>query len=435
MVGLIIHGKPVAGGHKASQGLDEDLALCLYNDFFKSKNAFKGQDALIVDTRCWKNVWYSIYTYWVSTNIKETGEERASYIAISLICPYRYYLFTSGVYEHLKFLYQNYVVNQYVSATGKYLVYDFNDENKFLKLYSNVGCKFTNLEEDFDDNFASCPQSNTPVHYNVIDCDSKAFIDDLRKNGRILVSDNYETKDSKLNKVNQYAKALRNTQLKYEELQRENESLRNEQSNLTAKLSHVQEASSKDSDKVMNLQNCHKEYIKVKRQHLYFSILLISVLFIIILFFLILIPKGNKNDANAPIALQDSCRTEQSNDKEDDVSDNVNEDELESFQHMLTSELMNHHLLLISIYKIENASDSTGRPVLVHSPNKYFLFFGSKRGFDFHFDNIKNVIGIKDSITHNRAFNIEKKDEKKDCIITYRRDNEALNDSNKITIK
>lgn len=435
MVGLIIHGKPIAGGHKASQGLDEDLALSLYNDFFKSKDAFKGQDVLIVDTRCWQNVWYSIYTYWVSANIKEIGEERSSYIAVSLICPHRYYLFTSGVYEHLKFLYQNYVVKQYVSPTGKYLVYDFNDESKFLKLYSNVGCKFTNLEEDFDNNFASYPQPGTPVHYNVIDCDSKAFIDDLRKNGRILVSDNYETKDSKLNKVNQYAKALRNTQLKCEELQRENESLRNEKSNLTAKLSHVQEASSKDSDKVENLQKYHKEYVKVKRQHLYYSTLLISALFITILIFLILIPKGNKDNANTPVAPSDTCIKEQSNEIKDDVSDNVHEDELESLQHVLTSELKNHHLLLVSIDKIENTSDSIGHLVKVHSPNKYFLFFRNHEGYNFHFDNIKNNSAIRDSITHNRAFNIEKTDEKKNCIITYRKGKEALNDSNKITIK
>ena len=60
---IIIHGKPTAGSSLTTAGIDGALSQKIVDDFFEGMNRIKDPQALIVEVRYWKNVWYSVYTY------------------------------------------------------------------------------------------------------------------------------------------------------------------------------------------------------------------------------------------------------------------------------------------------------------------------------------------------------------------------------------
>lgn len=208
---IILHGKPNAGSHKTTKGIEDSFCQNLVENFFKSMNYIKEQEVLIVDVRNWKNKWYSIYTLWLGGYITDTVD-RSSFLAISIVVPNQYFCLVSAVYDTLKNAYLNSIVGTYISSKGEYIVQNFNDDSAFERLLNTINSNFVNLSENFDNNFKQDNnEAITKCCYNLLDCDSKAFVEDWRKHGRIFVSKTCESKDTRLSNTDNYYKQLQNS--------------------------------------------------------------------------------------------------------------------------------------------------------------------------------------------------------------------------------
>lgn len=189
---IIIQGKPYSGSKVATTGLNPTLVDRIFKIFFDTMGGIRIEKALIVDTMYWDSQWYTVYTYSRYANITDKSDEdkagRQSYFALSLIIPQAYLYLTSEVYKLLDKVYAETIEGVYISKTGKYLVQDFTNQGNFIKVVEKIKSEFagSNLQDPIDGSFRK-EHSTLNVRYNVLDCDSKAFIDDLKLNGRIIV--------------------------------------------------------------------------------------------------------------------------------------------------------------------------------------------------------------------------------------------------------
>lgn len=189
---IILHGKPYSSSCLSTGSLDRELVDNITKRFFDTMGNIKNEKGLIVEARFWKNQWYSVYTYSRFSGIRDASEStgRQSYISLSLVIPYAYFRLTSDVYSLLDQVYQKHIFGNYISKDGKYLVSTFADTQNIFKIICkeiNNGLDGSNIAEDFDSNFKTI--STETLHYNLLDCDSNAFINDLRKCGKIIVGE------------------------------------------------------------------------------------------------------------------------------------------------------------------------------------------------------------------------------------------------------
>lgn len=249
---IIIHGKPNAGSSKATSEIN-GLSQNLVQNFFEGMQQIRDAEALVVDARNWKGIWYSIYTYLLGVNVKDTAD-RKSYFALSVVVPKSYYCLISEVYLQMKAACAKYVIGNYISKNGKYLVQTLDDESLFENIVSQVKASFvnSNLEEDFDSKFESQETLKNDVYYNIIDCDSKAFVLSLKKCGRIIVTETEKSKDELLTKTNDYIRKLNQAQIDIADKDRQIENLNKSIGQLEKDLS---EANSSTKGRVQKLQN------------------------------------------------------------------------------------------------------------------------------------------------------------------------------------
>lgn len=212
---IIIHGKPTAGSSLTTAGIDGSLSQKIVDDFFEGMNRIKDPQALIVEVRYWKNVWYSVYTYQLGVNIKDMAN-RTSFFALSLVIPQKYCCLVSEVHALLKRAIKETVAGSCIDSNGKYLIHDFNDAGLLNKVAAAVKSGYVNLEEDFDAAFKPQTELRNDIYYNVQDCDAKAFVQHLRTAGRIIVTENAETKDALLSNTNAYIQQCRKAQAELE---------------------------------------------------------------------------------------------------------------------------------------------------------------------------------------------------------------------------
>lgn len=211
---IIIHGKPNAGSSKSTSPSDT-LSQKIIGDFFDRRDEITDEEALIVEARKWQGTWNSIYTY-RKNKLEEISEGvgRPTYFAISIIIPKCYCCLVSEVFSLLKNMYNESIVGTYISNKGKYIVQNFDDSFAFEKLVKKIKDSYVNLEEDFDQKFIPCQEFNNTVRYSIMDCDSKAFVQTLRKVGRIVITEIEKTKDEKIANTNGYL--VQNQQLQTE---------------------------------------------------------------------------------------------------------------------------------------------------------------------------------------------------------------------------
>lgn len=246
---IIIHGKPNAGCSKSTPSFDSSLSERIVDDFFTRWEDVKDKEALIVDVRKWKGVWYSIYTYKL-TGLREKSENvgRSTYFAISLIFKGGYCCLVSEVFFLLKKVYRQSVVGTYISNQGQYMVPTLEDSAAFEKVVKTVNDKYVNLEEEFDQNFKPCQDFSNENRYSILDCDSKAFIQTLREVGRVIVTETEKSKDSQLANLakvdflyKQAQEELSGKNSKIEELNKKVKELENSFSQSTASSSEKME--------------------------------------------------------------------------------------------------------------------------------------------------------------------------------------------------
>ncbi len=199
---IIIHGKPLSGSSKSTSGIDDALCNKIVDDYFKLLTELGNREIMIVEAKYWKGVWYGVYTYFISSNVKDTAG-RDSYLAISIITKNQYYRLVSEVYSHLKNVVKNNVIGTYLSDLKKFQVQNLNDENLFNNLLQSLNGNFISITSEFTPDFK--PQNPTfDTICNVVDCDALSFIQLLKSKGVIIVSEDAKTKDSELALVDNY---------------------------------------------------------------------------------------------------------------------------------------------------------------------------------------------------------------------------------------
>lgn len=268
---IVIHGKPNAGSSKATSDIN-GLSHNLIQNFFEEMDQIRDPEALVVDARNWQGTWYSIYTYLLGVNIKDTAD-RKSYFALSVVVPKTYYCLISEVYSQLKAVCAKSVIGNYISKNGKYLVQTLDDESLFEKIVSQVKTGFvnSNLEEEFDSKFESQAILKNNVYYNIIDCDSRAFVLSLKKCGRIIVTETEKSKDELLSKTNEYIRLLNQAQTELSDKDKQIDKLNKDIEQLGKDLS---EANKSTKGKVQRLQNdltslsAEKENLQKERDRL-----------------------------------------------------------------------------------------------------------------------------------------------------------------------
>lgn len=207
---IIIHGKPGSRSSQMSPGLDKVLGNRIVDGFFNSMGNINEARYMVVDAILWDREWYSVYTFELSKGITDI-EDRLSYFAISVVLQNQYYCLVSEVYKRLKKVCSNYVIGKYISSKGKYLIPDFEDKLLYDGLVKEIN-HYTNMLEDFDENFRPVQEPQNNIFYNPIDCDAKAFVQSLRLNGRVIVCESAKAKDSLLGSVDKINSKLQQAQ-------------------------------------------------------------------------------------------------------------------------------------------------------------------------------------------------------------------------------
>lgn len=190
---IIIHGKPVDTSERCTAGINKTLAQDIISGFFGY--TAKESEELIVDVRNWDGTWVSVYTLFLSQNV--IGKDnRSTYFAISLILPHRYCCVISEVYHLLEQVVREQVLGVYLNNNLKYIVSNFEDTAAFDRLCSKLQASYVNLEKDFDRSFRPQTIFSNDNYCSIYDCDSLAFVNLLKNKGRVIVTENAQTKDA-----------------------------------------------------------------------------------------------------------------------------------------------------------------------------------------------------------------------------------------------
>lgn len=280
---IIIHGKPLAGSMHSTDGIDPSLCQRIVNDFFEGMAQIKNQESLVVDARMWKGTWSSVYTFLLGKNIKDTAN-RDSYFALSIVIPRKYCCLISQVYSLLQNVIRESVMGVYLAQNGQFLVQNLDNSTSFNRLCENLRKQYVNLEEEYDSTFQAPTELRNDIYCNLIDCDSKAFVNLLKTKGRIIVTDSAATKDALATQARTLAlqiqqlqsdlqaktKTIDNQTKQISQLQESarqaNSSASNQVNRLKSDLSSLQSANKKLSDSKRELQASYDELkLKVKQ--------------------------------------------------------------------------------------------------------------------------------------------------------------------------
>lgn len=245
---VIIHGKPLDASERFSSGIDKELARKIIEEFF-AIGSVKESEALIVDARNWKGTWNSVYTLLLSQNVKDCAD-RGSYFAVSLIIPQKYCCLISEVYKLLENVVRENVLGVYLNKNLKYIVSNFDDSVAFEKLCSKLESSYVNLEKTFDSSFK--PQVlNNDAYCSIHDCDSLSVIQLLKNKGRVIITENTETKDSLAAQSMKYYQMVQKAQ---GEIQQKNAKINELESQLSQMENAARQANTSASGKVRELK-------------------------------------------------------------------------------------------------------------------------------------------------------------------------------------
>ena len=201
---LFFHGKP-NNYDSWSRGLFDGLEDRIGQDYFSAAK-YIPDHVWVVETRLWKGIRYSVYSYCLVGSVKDTSS-RPSYCVLSLIFQGDYCQRSYDLFDLLCQTYERKIVGEskVLSDDGRYVSDWLNSyEKQFLEIESAV---LTCLEKQFSGTFASVDQSFSTalptfsdkkdvVQYNPEDCDSETYFSALRRSARIIVSKSFKTRDS-----------------------------------------------------------------------------------------------------------------------------------------------------------------------------------------------------------------------------------------------
>lgn len=258
---IIIHGKPLDASERFTTGVDQGLARKIIGEFFTiGIGTIKEPEALVVDARYWQGIWTSVYTLLLKV---EDRARRPSYFAISLVLPQKYCCLISEVYELLAKIVLKNVRGVYLNTNGQYVVSNFEDTIAFERLCTQLRSDYQNLEKEFDSSFQPQPVLSNNVYYNIQDCDSLAFVNQLKTKGRIIVTENAKTKDALALQSTKYYEAAQKAQ---GELQTKESRISELESRISQMENETKQANSRTSGTVSSLKSRVAELESTNKQ-------------------------------------------------------------------------------------------------------------------------------------------------------------------------
>ena len=190
---IIIHGKPLDASERYTSGIDQTLARKIIDEFF-ALGTLKEPEALVVEARYWQRTWTSVYTLLLSKSVQDRAG-RNSYFAISLVLPQKYCGIVSSVYKLLEKVIKEDVLGVYLNSNLQYIVPNFENAAAFEKLCAKLKSAYANFEKAYDNLFQPQATFTNDAYCSIYDCDSLAFVQLLRKKGRVIVTEKEDTKD------------------------------------------------------------------------------------------------------------------------------------------------------------------------------------------------------------------------------------------------
>ena len=260
---IIIHGKPLDRSQRFTTGIDQGLAQNITDTFFSiGGGTIKEPEALFVDARCWQGTWTSVYTLLLSA--KDMADKpRRSYFAISLVLPQKYCCLVSEVYYLLENIVRKHVIDVYLNSNFEYIVSNFGNADAFDKLCTQLRADYKNIEKNFDKSFQPQPVFPNDTYCSIYDCDSLAFVNQLKTKGRVIVTENEKTKDALASQSTKYYNEAQNAQ---KEVKAREVKISELKSRIAQMEEEAKQTSSRASGAVNNLKNRVSELEAANKQ-------------------------------------------------------------------------------------------------------------------------------------------------------------------------
>ena len=269
---FILHGKPNnydSWGNFSFDALEDKVC----KEYFDQKEYLPDR-GFLVEIRSWKNTFYSICSF--IEKVKDTSK-RPSYCVVSLIFKGVYCRKCSDLFTLLEEVYDKKLTREagIIDANHVFQINWFNNAAPALKTIEKltvdcINSQFTGLFDDIDDTFSkSVPSLSSMPKCNPKDCDSEAFFDDIRKNGRILITESTPSKDSllagqiSLRKAYDEAQSIASTvpslKATIQESEKEISQLKSEKNKLSAEKEQLTKSIEEKEQIIRDLKGCLTE--------------------------------------------------------------------------------------------------------------------------------------------------------------------------------
>lgn len=201
---LFFHGKPNnydSWSRRLFDGLEDRIG----QEYFSAVKDLPNS-GYVVETRQWKGLRYSVYSYCLTEDVKDTSS-RPSYCVLSLIFQGEYCLRSYDLFDLLSQTYERKIVGEakVMADNGNYVSDWLNTyENRFVEIESAVlSClenqfsgMFAVIDQAFSTSLPTFSDKKNVAQYNPEDCDSEAYFSALRRYSRVIVSKTFKAKDS-----------------------------------------------------------------------------------------------------------------------------------------------------------------------------------------------------------------------------------------------
>lgn len=223
---LFFHGKPNnydSWSRRLFDGLEERIG----QEYFSAVKDLPNS-GYVVETRQWKGLRYSVYSYCLTEDVKDTSS-RPSYCVLSLIFQGEYCLRSYDLFDLLSQTYERKIVGEakVMADNGNYVSDWLNTyENRFVEIESAVlNClenqfsgMFSVIDQAFSTSLPAFSDKKKVAQYNPEDCDSEAYFSALRRYARIIVSKTFKAKDSIIASLDGIAYAASENEKLHEQL-------------------------------------------------------------------------------------------------------------------------------------------------------------------------------------------------------------------------
>jgi hypothetical protein len=233
---FFFHGNP-SNGESTAKNIFDGLEEKVRDEFFKFVSNKDASPYLLCEIRRWKNTFYSIYSYYHDGRDYENRPN--GHCVLTLVVKNQYCRRTIDLYNLMVVIYKRGLQEtlHYIDESGRFMIRTFYgmEQLDFLgnDFYRNIDeSTFANIDNDFQ-----TPSGNEIELFNPLDVDSQCFFDSLRKNGKVIITENvmsYKQQvvslQSKADRIEVIESNLQAANNKIERLEEENKELSQKQS-------------------------------------------------------------------------------------------------------------------------------------------------------------------------------------------------------------